>query len=122
MNNLSNYLKDFQTAEKRSALYYLFRYIKQAKAFKNYQKDIFEDGVESVPNEKIKSLTLKMADHIEITAGKKASEFTNEEFLYWIDTIAELENNIDEEPDEEQMQKAIDQLKNFDIPKENQSL
>lgn len=116
MEILNNLLNAYERFEKRSALYYLTRYVKQAKIFNKYKKDIFIDGIESNPSEKIQHLTLKMIDIIEEVAKKKAIDFTDKEFNYWMDTIAELEDNIDTEPSEELTQKAINEILNFKIP------
>jgi hypothetical protein len=119
MKELEQLLEGYNAAEKRSSLYYLSRYIKQAEAFENYQKDIFEDDIHSAPNETIRSLTINMINLIEKTALKKASEFNKEEFYYWMDQIAEIENNIDPKPNDEQVKNALDQLSKFDTPKKN---
>jgi len=116
METLKNSLNAYDRFEKRSALYYLTRYIKQAKIFNKYKKDIFIDGLESYPSEKVQNLTLEMIDIIEDVAKKKAIDFTDKEFNYWMDTIAELEDNIDIELSEELTQKALNEILNFKIP------
>ena len=117
MKNLENFLEGYSIFEKRSALYYLGRYVKQADSLEDYTKDIFFDSPESNPSEKIQLLTLEMIEFIEMTAEKKASEFNEAEFYFWMDKIAELEDTIDVEPSEEQIQKALNELEKFDIPK-----
>jgi hypothetical protein len=119
MITIESLLKDCSIFEQRSALYYLSRFIKQADTFEDYKKDIFVDGLESIPGEKVISKTYEMIDFIEKAAGKKASQFNDEEFYFWMDKIAEIEDNIDTEPSEEQIQKAIIELNKFDIPKSN---
>jgi len=116
METLKNSLNAYDRFEKRSALYYLTRYIKQAKIFNKYKKDIFIDGLESYHSEKVQNLTLEMIDIIEDVAKKKAIDFTDKEFNYWMDTIAELEDNIDIELSEELTQKALNEILNFKIP------
>jgi len=116
MEALNKILETYDRFEKRSALYYLTRYIKQAKIFNDYKKDIFIDGIESNPSEKVQHLTLQMIDIVEDIAKKKAIDFTDKEFLYWMDTIAELEDNIDTEPSEEQIQKALNEIRKFEVP------
>lgn len=116
MKQLKEFLEGYEIFEKRSALYYLARYIKQAKMFETYQKDIFEDVPESKPNQKIKSLVMELIKFIESTSKKKASEFTDTEFYFWMDEIAEIEDNIDNEPSKEQIQKALNELNKFEIP------
>ena len=119
MTTLESLLKGYSIFEQRSALYYLGRYIKQADVFEDYKKDIFVDGIESTPSEEVKSLTYNMIAFIEKNADKKASEFTDGEFHFWMDKIAEVEDNIDIEPSEEQVQKAINELNSFKVPKAN---
>ncbi len=116
MEIIENLLKDYILSEKRSALYYLTRYIKQAKVFKNYEKDIFVDDKNSSPTEKVKALTLNLIDIIEKVADKKAVEFDEKEFFFWMDTIADIEDNLDNEPNETQVQKALKALDNFETP------
>lgn len=121
MKNIEDLLIGLIIAEQRSVLYYATRYIKQAETYENYKKDLFEDGLESQPSDKIKLITLEMIELIEIIAGKKASEFSEQEFYYWMDKIAELEDSLDKELDSEKLQKAIDELSKFETPKENNS-
>lgn len=116
MDELKNILETSDKFEKRSALYYLTRYVKQAKIFHNYKKNIFIDGIESNPSEKVKIVTLKMIEFIEESANKKAVDFSHEEFLYWMDLIAELEDSIDTEPSEDQIQKALNAIQKFETP------
>ena len=116
MKELIKILKDYSIAEKRSSLYYLGRYIKQAEAFEEYKKDIFEDDPNSIPSEAIKTLTLNMIEIIELSAKKKASQFNDDEYIYWMDRIAEIEDSIDPEPSDEQMKNALENLSKFDTP------
>ncbi|TDQ06252.1 hypothetical protein [Pedobacter metabolipauper] len=121
MKTLESLLESYNIFEKRSALYYLGRYIKQAEIFENYEKNIFIDGAESNPDEKIKSLTLNMIEHIERAANKKASEFNEDEFYYWMDYIAEIEDNIDNVPNQEIIEKALEELDKFEVPKSKEN-
>ncbi len=121
MNKIEDLLIELIVSEKRSVLYYVTRYIKQAKVFEEYRKDLFEDGLESQPSEKIKSLTLKMIELIEKTAEKKSSEFSEDEFYYWMDQIAELEDSLDKTLDNDKIQRALDELSKFNFPKGNTS-
>lgn len=116
METIEKILEDYILSEKRSALYYLTRYIKQVKVFKNYEKDIFVDDKNSSPTEKVKALTLNLIDFIEKVANKKAIEFDEKEFFFWMDTIADIEDNLDKEPNETQVQNALKTLDNFESP------
>jgi hypothetical protein len=119
MEEIFNLLENLTIAEKRSCLYYLGRYIKQADSFENYQKDIFEDDIESEPSEEVKNITLNLILVIENIAGKKASDFSEDEFIFWMNKIAEIEDNIDPQPSDEQIKNAIKNLDGFKIPKIN---
>ncbi|MFN4248245.1 MAG: hypothetical protein ACK4EY_11005 [Flavipsychrobacter sp.] len=119
MTTIENLIKDYTISEQRSSLYYLGRYIKQADAFENYKKDIFVDGIESIPSKKVISLTYELIALVEETANKKASQFSEDEFYFWMDKIAEIEDNIDFKPSEEQIQKAITEINNFENPTAN---
>jgi len=117
MTTIENLLNGFDIFEQRSALYYLGRYLKQADTLENYHKDIFLDGDDNIPNEGVVSLTFKLIELIEDTAKKKASEFTEEEYHFWMDKVSEIEDKIDIEPNEEILQKALIELNKFQIPK-----
>jgi hypothetical protein len=121
MKKIEDLLIGLVVSEKRSVLYYATRYIKQAETFEKYKKDLFEDALDSQPSEKIKSMTLEMIELIEKLADKKASGFSEQEFYYWMDQIAELEDSLDEELDSERLQKALDELSKFETPNGNNS-
>ncbi|WET03849.1 hypothetical protein [Flavobacterium sp. YJ01] len=116
MENLEDIIKELSIPDTRSSFYYLGRYLKQAEYFADYEKDIFVDEEESAPNEIVKSTTLKMINFIEKEANKKASEFTDEEYIYWTDIINEIEGNLDPIPNENLIKKAIDEIGNFNSP------
>lgn len=116
MNILIKLIDGFSIAEKRSSLYYLGRYIKQAEIFVNYEKDIFEDGINSLPSDAVKSLTIKMIVSIEQTSKKKAAEFDDDEYQYWMDQITEVEETLDPIPNEEQVKSAKEQITLFITP------
>lgn len=119
MTNIEILLKGHTIFDQRKALYYLGRYIKQATIFENYMKDIFVDSDENPPSENVVSLTNILIADIEKATSKKASKFTDHEFHFWMDKIAEIEDNLDEEPSEDIVQKAMTKLESFDIPKKN---
>ena len=116
MDNINKLLIGQNNADVRGALYYLGRYIKQAAIFHNYKKDIFEDSIESIPTELVKKLTLDLIAAVEEIAGKKASGFDNNEFRYWMSTIADLGNKIEPEPTEADIQKALNRISQFKDP------
>lgn len=98
MTTIYDSIKDYEILEIRSAFYYLSRYLKQADHYNEYQKDLFIDDFYSAPSEKEKDLTLKIIDLIEKEAGRKASDFTEDEYNYWMGIIDDIESNLDPEP------------------------
>lgn len=117
MRNLEEFLLEYNTSDKRSILYFLGRYLKQAEAFEKYEKDVFDDVAESMPTEDIRSKTMEIVSFIETAVGKRSSNFTTDELLFWMDKIAEIEDTIDVEPSESTVQRAQDELIKFDLPK-----
>lgn len=116
MQNLEEFLLGFETSIKRSALYYLTRYIKQAAIFHEYQKDFFVDAHGSEPSDEIKALTINLIEVVEKNAEKGANDFSEEEFGYWMDAISDIEDRIDKEPTEQQISNALAELDKFSIP------
>ncbi len=116
MQAIEELLKEFDAATQRAALYYLTRHIKQAAIFNEYQKNIFMEASDSEPSKEVKELTLTLIEVVEKTAGKKANEFSRVEFETWMDNIADIEDTIDDEPEAQQVHKAISELEKFSIP------
>ncbi|MBP1130866.1 hypothetical protein JOE25_002440 [Serratia sp. PL17] len=106
MKNFNDIIKGVNTSDARSALYYLGRYLKQAEYYIQYGKDFFEDDYQSKPTEEAKGLTLKLIDFIESYQEKKASDFTDEEYMFWVEKLNEVESKLDPEPTEEQRKLA----------------
>src|SRR5688572_19138058 len=79
MNKLENVIFGFDIPDIRAAFYYLSRYLKQADSIDEYEKDFFEDDFRSAPSEIAKKLTFSLIEFIEMQAGKKASEFNDQE-------------------------------------------
>ena len=82
----------------RSALYYLGRYLKQAEYYDRYKKNFFDDDYQSKPSKGIEDLTYQLINFIESYEGKKASEFSDDTFLFWVNRINEIEYNLEPEP------------------------
>ncbi|ENG4183774.1 hypothetical protein [Providencia huaxiensis] len=101
MKNLESIIQGYDIPEIRSAFYYLSRYLKQANFFSDYQKDFFEDTSQSSPSIKIKQLTTLLIEFIERESGKKPSDFSDDEFFYWMNEINKIEANLDPEPSKE---------------------
>ncbi|HJV78760.1 MAG TPA: hypothetical protein VJ602_10300, partial [Paludibacter sp.] len=76
----------------------------------------FVDDKNSTPTKRIKSLTQDLILLIEKAANKKAIEFTDNEFSFWMNSIADIEDNLDAEPNETQVQNALIALSNFEMP------
>ncbi|NQY20011.1 MAG: hypothetical protein HRT40_01685 [Campylobacteraceae bacterium] len=113
MNKLIILIKKYSVADARSAFYYLSRYLKQASTYDEYQKDIFIDDIESAPNELVKNLTLKLINYIEKSQGKKSANFTDDEYIQWMDKINIVESELDPLPSKSQInivEKIIDDL------------
>ncbi|WP_339880641.1 hypothetical protein [uncultured Algoriphagus sp.] len=121
MKDLKNITEGFPIADIRSSLYYLGRYIKQAETFENYEKDIFEDGINSEPSIEVKELTKSMIEFVEKKADKKASKFNDDEFHFWMSSIAEFEENIDPEISQSKIEDAMRQIELFELPKKNKT-
>lgn len=119
MEKIKNLLEGNTVADMRSALYYLGRYIKQADSFETYEKDIFEDSLESTPSEFVIQLTLKLIEAVESIANKKASKFNEEEFYFWMDKISEMEDKIDPSVSDAEIQKALSEISQFTFPNGN---
>ncbi|HFQ5295213.1 hypothetical protein [Vibrio vulnificus] len=116
MNSLKNIVEKHEVSDARNAFYYLSRYLKQAAFYEEYQKDIFEDGYRSEPSEKSKELTLCMIEFIETAQQKKANEFSDTEYLYWMGKISEVESSLDPEPSFEIIEAAESAIDDIFFP------
>lgn len=113
MTTLRILVENHELSDARDAFYYLSRYLKQAAFYDDYQKDIFEDGYSSEPTEVVKQLTMAMIELIETQQKKKAGEFSDEEYIYWMDEINDVESSLDPEPTDdiiEAAESAIDDI------------
>lgn len=109
-------IKGYEMLEARSAFYYLGRYLKQADHYDEYEKDLFVDDFYSAPSEREKGLTLKLIKVIEKEVGKKASDFTGDEYIYWMDIIDDIESNLDPAPSQSVLESAEDALSKITYP------
>lgn len=109
MRSIENLVAGHEITDIRAAFYYLSRYLKQADYFTEYQKDFFEDDYQSAPSDVAKKLTFSLIKFIEEHAGKKASEFDDEEYIKWMDEIDAVESNLDPEPSN-MVKQAADQM------------
>ena len=106
MKELIALVDGVDVGDARAAFYYLSRYLKQAEYYDRYEKDFFEDDFQSEPSEFGKELTFKLISFIEGAQKKKASEFTDDEYIFWADKINEIESNLDPELTSEQVESA----------------
>lgn len=106
MKTFMEVIEGFSAPDARSAFYYLGRYLKQAAHYSKYEKDFFEDDYQSKPSEEAKKLTLALINHIESQQNKKASQFTDEEYVFWVNQLDAVESKLDPEPTEEQVESA----------------
>lgn len=117
MKKLEGVIAGYEISDARAAFYYLSRYLKQADYFEIYEKDYFEDDFQSAPSEVAKSLTFSLIEFIEGSAGKKAAEFSEEEYMYWMDVIDLVESQLDPEPSKEVKDSAESAINELFLPK-----
>ena len=106
MKEFIELINGVETSDARAAFYYLGRYLKQAENYWRYEKDFFEDDYQSKPSEVAKDLTFSLIDFIEEYEGRKADDFTDEQYIFWVDKLNEVESNLDPEPTKEQVEVA----------------
>ncbi|WP_351008804.1 hypothetical protein [Shewanella sp. S1-58-MNA-CIBAN-0166] len=106
MKKFIELIEGAETSDARSAFYYLGRYLKQAEHYWRYEKDFFEDDYQSKPSEEAKALTFSLIDFIEEYENKKANDFTDEQYIFWVEKLDEVESKLDPEPTKEQIEVA----------------
>jgi hypothetical protein len=115
MNDMKYLIKDRPLRDARSAFYYLGRYLKQA-VHDDYQKNIFDDDSLAVVDEGVKELTNSLILFIEEKQGKPAKEFSDEEYMKWMDVIDSIETSLDPNPSTELIEQAEKVIKELVIP------
>ncbi len=115
MENLSDIIKDYNLVDVREAFYYLSRYLKMADNEDEYEKDFFEDDFRSIPSIEAKELTINLIKFIEKSTEKKAGEFTDTEYIKWMDEINEIESKLDPDVSIETIKSAELVIKNLDL-------
>jgi hypothetical protein len=113
MRKLEDLILGYEISDARAAFYYLSRYLKQADYFDEYEKDFFEDDYQSHPSAEAKKLTFLLIGFLEKSIGKKAAEFSENEYMECMDAIDLVENQLDPEPSGEIRRSAelvIDEL------------
>ncbi|MDH6024888.1 class I SAM-dependent methyltransferase [Vibrio splendidus] len=122
MNELKNIVSNELVSDARSAFYYLGRYLKQATISEDYEKDIFDDGLESRPSEVVKNLTIKLIEFIESSQKKKCFDFSNNEYNHWMDLIDSVESQLDSTPSDELVDSARESIKELSSPEQYSQL
>jgi hypothetical protein len=117
MKKLEDVISGYEISDARAAFYYLSRYLKQADYFEEYEKDFFEDDFQSYPSVEAKTLTFSLIAFIEGKAGKKATEFSDEEYMSWMNAISFVENKLDPEPSKEVRESAESAIEALFLPK-----
>ena len=117
MNRIEDVISGYELSDARAAFYYLSRYLKQADYFEEYKKDFFEDGLQSAPSNKAKELTFALISFIENKAEKKASKFSDEEYMEWMKMINNVESKLDPEPSRKVVESAESVIKEMFLPK-----
>lgn len=115
MRNLSDCIVGMSVEDARDSFYYLCRFLKQASFSDDYKKDIFDDASGVMPSNKVKSTTIEMLSVIEEAEQKKASDFTNDEFIKWVSEINRLDASLDPEPSEALKIKAKSIASDFSV-------
>lgn len=115
MTSLDSLLNNVAEADARAALYYVGRYVKQARNFVSYDKDIFDDERRSAPNNAVKSLARILIDAIEEREGLRAEEFEYDRMLTVIREIAAIERNLGPEISDEEVQRVGEFVTEFNL-------
>jgi hypothetical protein len=94
MLDIRKVIAGVDTADARSALYYVSRYIKQAEYFKRYAKDIFEDEQRSSPNDTVRELANEIISRIQSNEGMKAEFFSYDRIVVLLEEISACESEL----------------------------
>jgi len=116
MIELESIVSGHNISDARAAFYYLSRYLKQADYFEEYEKDFFDDDFQSAPSEEAKKLTFLLIDLVEKISGKKAAEFSDDEYMEWMDAINMVESKLDPEPSREVKESAESTIEELFLP------
>jgi hypothetical protein len=105
------------TADVRSALYYVGRYIKQASFFNTYSKDIFEDDEKSAPSKVVRDLAMEILQAIELHEGVKAADIKRDRVFELIGVITSLEDRLNPDISESELAAAEFFTETMDTPR-----
>ncbi|SCX31571.1 hypothetical protein [Agrobacterium rosae] len=116
MTSLTNVLAGVTDADARAALYYVGRYVKQARNFRTHNKDVFDDVRRSAPSALVKSLAQGLIAAIEEREGVHAEEFAFDHMLTILREIAALERELGPDVSDEEAKRAARFFIEFDLP------
>lgn len=103
MIRISDVLSGCSPPEARSAVYYAGRYIKQAKSFAKYSKDIFEDESRSRPSDHVRNLTMRLIRAIESDEGTVATSFDSDTVIRLLDELTEFEAGLSDDLSDDEL-------------------
>src|SRR5689334_13291377 len=116
MKTINHLLSGTSISDSRSALYYLSRYLKQAKHYEEYQKDIFEDTKRGYPSESVRALTSSLIEFIEQQQGMRAAQFDRDTYLAWADHVSEVESALDPDATPAELERATKFVNAISMP------
>lgn len=91
---ISKMLEDCPPEDARACLYFTGRYIKQAKHFEHYEKDVFEEDEINSPSDQVRKLTLHLIGAIERREGRPATQFDDDTIIRLLDEITSMEAGL----------------------------
>lgn len=115
MIDLEKITQDFDSADVRSALYYVSRYVKQASSFKIYSKNIFDDPQGSEPSEAVIDLSNNIIYELSNKYGD-LEEISREKTLFILDQISEFETELTSEASEDELRRAEEFVRSLENP------
>jgi len=116
MYNIEPLLMNVDAAISRASLYYAGRYIKQAAYFKTYNKDIFDDERRSLPDVKVRELTLEIISAVEGYVGFPATEFPLPLAIDILDVVTAIEDGLGPPPTEGELNAASSFIRDIAKP------
>ncbi|ESY64813.1 MULTISPECIES: hypothetical protein [Mesorhizobium] len=116
MIDIKNLIDAVDVADARSSMYYVIRYIKQAKYFKEYGKDIFEDEHHSAPSPHVRRIALEIIAVIEKHEGMPASALEESKVIELLDYITSIEGGLSTEFSDEELAAAVEFNSNIVSP------
>ena len=111
MFDVCGYLSSFSKSEQREIIYFLFRYFKQSPHIEKEGKDIFDDvffddQYERSPSRDIRAATISVIRDIERSLAKTAFDLSVEEANAVLDTLIEIEADLESPPSDDHAKKA----------------